>query len=81
MVTVTKNPDGSFTTHFGLEAQAVFDRLILEHTGRLSEVGLIDALFTNWLSQNRQRHENDDFANLSPRQRRAAIDAGKAGPR
>ena len=81
MIVVVKNADGSFTVSFGPDAQDVFDRLVLEHIGKLSEVGLIDAVFTNWLQQNRQRHENDDFANLTPRQRKAAIEAGKVSPR
>ena len=81
MITVVKSPDGSFTIRLGGDSQVVFDRVVLEHTGRLSEVGIVDALFTSWLTQQRQRHETDDFANLSPRQRKVAIDTGKGSPR
>jgi len=81
MITVVKNPDGSFTIRLDADSQVIFDRVVLEHAGRLSEVGIIDAIYTSWLSQQRQRHESDDFANLTPRQRKTAIDAGKVAPR
>ena len=81
MVTITRNPDGSFTVRYDADAQAVWDRVVGEHAGRLSEIGLLDNLFTNWFQQQRQRHETDDFANLTPKQRKTAINAGKNSPR
>ncbi len=81
---ITVNTDeASLSTSilFDLEAWNLYLRVVNEKAPGKTTSTLIDELLTNWLAQHNTTFDGEDFAKLSPKQKKAALDAGKAAPK
>jgi len=79
-ITVTPGASRQYNLSFDVEADTLFQRVLVERAGSASAVLFLDNLMTTWMRQHLLQFQTEDFQKLTPQQRESALTAGRGAP-